>query len=104
MMMLPSYDNLPTKEKTRAKTGNLTAYILKRDAKNKKIYGPYTWPSVPLNVWEEMKNARQRAGTIFWNKYLRPLYYGKTISGQRSGQGGYNTSRQRGYRTKRSTW
>lgn len=57
----------------RSQTGQLTIMI--QQDKNPKIYGPYTYPSIPYEVWELMVQAKGDgaggAGTIFWRYWLR---------------------------------
>lgn len=36
-----------------------------------KVYGPYTYPSMPADVWLALKNANSNAGTLFWRIWLR---------------------------------
>ncbi|QIA67096.1 hypothetical protein [Spiroplasma citri] len=36
-----------------------------------KVYGPYTYPSMPADVWLAIKNANANAGTLFWRIWLR---------------------------------
>lgn len=54
--------------------GTLTVMI-----RTKKLYGPYTYPAVPLKVWNMMKNAKGRngsgAGTVFWRLYLHQFIH-----------------------------
>lgn len=62
-----------TETNSRTKTGNLTLLI--QSDKNPKIYGPYTYPGVPYEVWDLMCQAKgshgSGAGTIFWRYWLR---------------------------------
>lgn len=52
--------------------GTLTINI-QRDG-DSKLYGPYTYPVVPLRVWALMKQAKGKngsgAGSVFWKLYL----------------------------------
>ncbi len=52
-------------------TGNLTILIYTKTAKNPKFYGPYVYPSVPVEVWKLLSNAVSNAGTLFWRYWLR---------------------------------
>ncbi|WP_353487125.1 hypothetical protein, partial [Spiroplasma phoeniceum] len=36
-----------------------------------KVYGPYTYPSMPADFWLAIKNANANAGTLFWRIWLR---------------------------------
>ncbi|WP_425380248.1 hypothetical protein [Spiroplasma endosymbiont of Stenodema calcarata] len=36
-----------------------------------KVYGPYTYPSMPADIWLAIKNANANAGTLFWRIWLR---------------------------------
>ncbi len=52
-------------------TGNLTILIYTKTAKNPKFYGPYVYPSVPVEVWKLLSNSVSNAGTLFWRYWLR---------------------------------
>ncbi|WP_253301651.1 hypothetical protein [Spiroplasma endosymbiont of Phyllotreta cruciferae] len=52
-------------------TGNLTILIYTKTAKHPKFYGPYVYPSVPVEVWKLLSNAVSNAGTLFWRYWLR---------------------------------
>ncbi|WP_338955249.1 hypothetical protein [Spiroplasma endosymbiont of Polydrusus cervinus] len=52
-------------------TGNLTILIYTKTAKNPKFYGPYVYPSVPVEIWKLLSNAVSNAGTLFWHYWLR---------------------------------
>ncbi|WP_338991285.1 hypothetical protein [Spiroplasma endosymbiont of Seladonia tumulorum] len=52
-------------------TGNLTILIYTKTAKHPKIYGPYVYPSVPVEIWKLLSNAVSNAGTLFWRYWLR---------------------------------
>jgi len=52
-------------------TGNLTILIYTKTAKNPKFYGPYVYPSVPVEIWKLLSNAVSNAGTLFWRYWLR---------------------------------
>lgn len=58
---------------SRSQTGQLTIMI--QQDKNPKIYGPYTYPSIPFEVWNLMVQAKGDgaggAGTVFWRYWLR---------------------------------
>lgn len=71
------------------KTGELTTLFQSDTAKNKKWYGPYTYPSFPSEVWEVMKKQTGKngngAGTIFWrywNKTWLPSQLRKYVKGR----------------------
>lgn len=48
-------------------TGNMTLIFQPKAV----MYGPYTYPSVPADVWLALKNAPSNAGTLFWRIWLR---------------------------------
>ncbi|WP_253301346.1 hypothetical protein [Spiroplasma endosymbiont of Phyllotreta cruciferae] len=52
-------------------TGNLTILIYTKTAKHPKFYGPYVYPSVPVEIWKLLSNAASNAGTLFWRYWLR---------------------------------
>ncbi|WP_338956171.1 hypothetical protein [Spiroplasma endosymbiont of Polydrusus cervinus] len=52
-------------------TGNLTILIYTKTAKHPKFYGPYVYPSVPVEIWKLLSNAVSNAGTLFWRYWLR---------------------------------
>ncbi|UZQ31191.1 MAG: hypothetical protein OHM56_07035 [Spiroplasma phoeniceum] len=52
-------------------TGNLTILIYTKTAKHPKFYGPYVYPSVPVEIWKLLSNAVSNAGTLFWLYWLR---------------------------------
>lgn len=52
-------------------TGNLTILIYTKTAKHPKFYGPYVYPSVPVEIWKLLSNAISNAGTLFWRYWLR---------------------------------
>ncbi len=52
-------------------TGNLTILIYTKTAKHPKFYGPYVYPSVPVEIWKLLSNAVYNAGTLFCSYWLR---------------------------------
>ncbi|RUP75589.1 hypothetical protein D6D54_08315 [Spiroplasma poulsonii] len=52
-------------------TGNLTILIYTKTEKHPKFYGPYVYPSVPVEIWKLLSNAVSNAGTLFWRYWLR---------------------------------
>ncbi len=54
--------------------GNLTILIQSDNDKQKRWYGPYTYPKVHIQVWQAMKSATGKngagAGSVFWNMWL----------------------------------
>ncbi len=52
-------------------TGNLNILIYTKTAKHPKFYGPYVYPSVPVEIWKLLSNAVSNAGTLFWRYWLR---------------------------------
>ncbi|AXF97000.1 hypothetical protein [Spiroplasma phoeniceum] len=38
-----------------------------------KVYGPYTYPSMPADVWLAIKNANANAGTLFWRILIKSM-------------------------------
>lgn len=52
-------------------TGNLTILIYTKTAKYPKFYGPYVYPTVPVEIWKLLSNAVSNAGTLFWRYWLR---------------------------------
>lgn len=57
------------------KQGLLTGLFQSDFAKNKKWYGPYTYPSFPEEIWILMTQQREKngngAGSVFWKYWLR---------------------------------
>lgn len=57
------------------KSGLLTGLFQSDFAKNKKWYGPYTYPSFPEEIWILMTQQRGKngsgAGSIFWKYWLK---------------------------------
>ncbi len=52
-------------------TGNLTILIYTKTAKHPKFYGPYVYPSVPVEIWKLLSNTVSNAWTLFWWYWLR---------------------------------
>ncbi len=52
-------------------TGNLTILIYTKTEKHPKFYGPYVYPSVPVEIWKLLSNAVSNAETLFWRYWLR---------------------------------
>lgn len=54
--------------------GNLNILIQSDNDKQKRWYGPYTYPKVHIQVWQAMKAATGKngtgAGSVFWNMWL----------------------------------
>lgn len=57
------------------KLGLLQGLFQSDTSKNKRWYGPYTYPNFPIETWELMKVQKGKngngAGTIFWKYFLR---------------------------------
>lgn len=57
------------------KSGLLTGLFQADTSKNKRWYGPYTYPSFPEEIWVLMTQQRGKngsgAGSIFWKYWLR---------------------------------
>lgn len=55
--------------------GIMTIFIRSDKDKKKRIYGPYIYPLIPIEVWTAMIRAKGKngsgAGTIFWRMWLR---------------------------------
>lgn len=63
------------KSNTQLKSGLLTGLFQADTSKNKRWYGPYTYPSFPEEIWVLMTQQRGKngsgAGSIFWKYWLR---------------------------------
>lgn len=64
-----------TKTSKTLKSGLLTSLFQSDTSKNKRWYGPYTYPSFPEEIWLLMTQQRGKngagAGSIFWKYWLR---------------------------------
>ncbi|WP_425381293.1 hypothetical protein [Spiroplasma endosymbiont of Polydrusus pterygomalis] len=63
------------KSNIQLKSGLLTGLFQSDTSKNKRWYGPYTYPSFPEEIWVLMTQQRGKngsgAGSIFWKYWLR---------------------------------
>lgn len=55
--------------------GIMTIFIRSDKDKKKRLYGPYIYPLIPIEVWTAMVRAKGKngtgAGTVFWRMWLR---------------------------------
>ncbi|BDT03688.1 hypothetical protein [Spiroplasma ixodetis] len=84
------------------KLGLLQVLIQSDTSKNKRWYGPYTYPNVPEETWNLMKAAKGKngngAGTIFWRYFLRgflPSQIRSYVKKQLKEQKGISKGKQR---------
>ncbi|WP_375317370.1 hypothetical protein [Spiroplasma endosymbiont of Virgichneumon dumeticola] len=91
------------------KLGLLQVLIQSDTSKNKRWYGPYTYPNVSEETWNLMKVQKGKngsgAGTIFWRYFLRsflPSQIRKYVKKQLKEQKGISKGKQR-YNVLKST-
>ncbi|WP_342275746.1 hypothetical protein [Spiroplasma endosymbiont of Nebria brevicollis] len=91
------------------KLGLLQVLIQSDTYKNKRWYGPYTYPNVNEETWELMKVQKGKngsgAGTIFWRYFLRgflPSQIRKYVKKQLKEEKGISKGKQR-YNVLKST-
>ncbi len=84
------------------KVGILQGLFQSDTSKNKRWYGPYTYPNVPEETWNLMKVQKGKngngAGTIFWRYFLRsflPSQIRKYVKKQLKEQKGITKGKQR---------
>lgn len=91
------------------KLGLLQVLIQSDTSKNKRWYGPYTYPNVSEETWNLMKVQKGKngtgAGTIFWRYFLRsflPSQIRKYVKKQLKEEKGISKGKQR-YNVLKST-
>lgn len=84
------------------KLGLLQVLIQSDTSKNKRWYGPYTYPNVSEETWNIMKVQKGKngsgAGTIFWKYFLKgflPSQIRKYVKKQLKEQKGITSGKQR---------